>query len=198
MPLPYTQTLYPLAFWIIFATWTTSEWLGPVRWRGIPQPQRQTRDRGSLLFFLVSGSLGAGCYFLFPLWWTWTTIRVFQPALFGLGAVLVLLGAGVRWYAIVTLGRYFTGVVTVQAEQQVIQHGPYRWVRHPSYTGILIIIAGLGLMMTNWASSLILFLSLLIPLLYRISVEEHVLLATFGPAYEAYRQRTKRLIPFVY
>jgi protein-S-isoprenylcysteine O-methyltransferase Ste14 len=75
--------------------------------------------------------------------------------------------------------------------------GPYRLIRHPSYTGLLILFLGYGLCLTNWLSLLVLMGCALIGLGYRINVEEHVLEARLGQPYHEYMRRTKRLIPFV-
>lgn len=117
---------------------------------------------------------------------------------FGLGLVVVWLGLGLRWWSFRTLGRYFTFEVMASADQQVITTGPYRLVRHPSYTGLLLIFAGIGLLLANWLSLAALLLSSLIGLLYRIHVEEAALAATVGDAYRSYAARHKRLLPFLW
>ncbi len=120
-----------------------------------------------------------------------------RPYLFAGGIALMLAGIAFRWYAIRVLGRYFTVVVAVQQEHAIVQQGPYRLIRHPSYSGSLLTIFGYGLVFTNWLS---LLLALLFPLLgywYRMHVEEQALLSALGPDYQEYMKRTKRIIPFV-
>ncbi len=97
------------------------------------------------------------------------------------------------------LGRYFTTSVAVAPEQTVIEAGPYRLIRHPSYTGLLMILLGFGLSLTNnWLSLLVMMGCALIGLSYRIQVEERVLQEHLGQRYQEYMRRTKRLIPFVF
>ncbi|MFL6122478.1 methyltransferase family protein, partial [Actinophytocola sp.] len=111
------------------------------------------------------------------------------------GVVTMWLGLLLRLWAILVLGRAFRTTVEVDAGQQVTRHGPYRWVRHPSYTGLLLLAVGSGLAWDNWIS---LVLTLVLPVLalaWRISVEERVLVEVLGPPYESYRARTKRLLP---
>jgi len=80
----------------------------------------------------------------------------------------------------------------------VIEAGPYRFIRHPSYTGFLITLLGFGLSLTNnWLSLLVIMGCALIGFIYRIYVEERVLQAHLGQPYQEYMQRTKRLIPFL-
>jgi protein-S-isoprenylcysteine O-methyltransferase Ste14 len=117
--------------------------------------------------------------------------------LFWLGIFLMYAGIALRFYAITVLGAFFTTTVAVAPEQTVVEAGPYRLIRHPSYTGLLLILLGFGLSLTNWLSVLVIMGCALIGFSYRIRVEEHVLKAHLGQRYQEYMRRTKRLIPFV-
>ena len=103
-----------------------------------------------------------------------------------------------RWYAIVYLGRYFTVNVAIARDHRVIDSGPYRYVRHPSYTGALAAFLGLGLLLNNAAALLMIIVPPLLVFLRRIRIEEAALLAGLGDNYRAYMQRTRRLIPGLY
>jgi protein-S-isoprenylcysteine O-methyltransferase len=103
-----------------------------------------------------------------------------------------------RWYSIFYLGRFFTVDVQVSADHQLIDSGPYRFIRHPSYTGILFEFLGFGLCLGNWLSVLIIIVPVGAAFLYRIRVEESALARGLGERYVTYCSRTKRLIPFVY
>jgi protein-S-isoprenylcysteine O-methyltransferase Ste14 len=96
------------------------------------------------------------------------------------------------------LGRYFTANVRVQADQPVIDAGPYRLVRHPSYTGGMIMYLGTGLALTNWLSVLILAGMGALTYAYRVRVEERALATSIGEPYREYMQRTKRFVPFMF
>jgi len=111
------------------------------------------------------------------------------------GPVVMWAGLAVRIWAIVVLGASFRTTVEVDAEQKVVDGGPYRWVRHPSYTGILLLLAGLGLVYGNWAALAILLVLPAGILIHRIFVEEAVLTEVIGRAYTDYAARTKRLVP---
>ena len=115
-----------------------------------------------------------------------------------IGLLLILLGVALRWYSIWTLGRYFTRDVAVSAGQQIVQHGPYRAIRHPAYSGTFLTMLGVGLAVTNWASLLVLLTCVLAGHLYRVQVEERALIQAIGQPYIAYMQRTRRFIPFVF
>jgi protein-S-isoprenylcysteine O-methyltransferase Ste14 len=92
----------------------------------------------------------------------------------------------------------FTVDVSIIEDHLLITNGLYRYLRHPSYTGLLITLLGAGLAMQNSWSLALLTIPFLIAITYRIKLEESLLLDEFGPAYEAYMKTTKRLIPLVF
>jgi protein-S-isoprenylcysteine O-methyltransferase Ste14 len=111
--------------------------------------------------------------------------------------VLGLGGAALRTWAISTLGRYFTRTVQVSADQPVVENGPYRRIRHPSYTGLGMLFLAIALALGNWLSLALVAGAAAIAGVYRIRVEEAALVEAIGEPYRAYMKRTKRLIPFV-
>lgn len=116
--------------------------------------------------------------------------------MFWSGLAMMLAGLILRWYAIAVLGSAFAVEVGIRCDQQVIERGPYRWVRHPSYTGSLLTIVGILLCCTNLLS----LVAVALPVggyVYRIRIEERALVASLGDAYRTYMRRTRRLIPFV-
>jgi protein-S-isoprenylcysteine O-methyltransferase Ste14 len=114
------------------------------------------------------------------------------------GLVILVAGEAIRIWARVTLGRYFTYEVETSSDQEIIQTGPYRAVRHPSYTGLLLILVGFGVLWGNWVGAAIGALLTLIGLWYRIRVEEEALSVDLGDAYTAYAKTHKRLLPYVW
>jgi protein-S-isoprenylcysteine O-methyltransferase Ste14 len=117
---------------------------------------------------------------------------------FAAGMMILLGGLVLRGWSIKTLGDYFTGVVMVSPDQQVITGGPYRVLRHPSYTGFLLACAGVGLASANWVALGAWVLLPLAAVLWRIHAEENALLATLGDRYRAYAGQHKRLVPLVW
>ena len=117
---------------------------------------------------------------------------------FTAGVGLTASGLVLRVAAVIALGRWFTTVVRVAADQIVVTDGPYRWVRHPSYSGLLLELAGIGLMLTDWLSLLSAVLVPLPAFLWRIQVEERALSVGLGPAYDDYATTRKRLAPGVW
>ena len=157
--------------------------------------RRQDKGSQAVLIGLVTLGILLGTLLAFKV--PATAITSARTFLFWLGILLINAGIALRLYAIHVLGASFTTAVAVASEQTVIETGPYRLIRHPSYTGFLITLLGLGLSSTNWLSLVVLMGCALIGLSYRIHVEEHVLKEHLGQRYQEYMRRTKRLIPFV-
>jgi len=115
-----------------------------------------------------------------------------------IGVALFVGGMVLRWYSIIHLGRFFTVNVAIAADHQLVDTGPYRFVRHPSYTGALLAFIGFAMVLRNWASVLVISLPIALAFLYRINVEERALVRALGDRYRGYIKQTKRLIPLVY
>lgn len=120
-------------------------------------------------------------------WWT-----------LGLGVALVLAGVALRVWAIVTLGRYFRREVTIEPGQRLVRRGPYRLLRHPSYAGILLAFAGLGLAFGSWVGAAVAVLVVFAGMLPRIRVEERALEQAFGADYVDYANSTSHLLPHIW
>jgi protein-S-isoprenylcysteine O-methyltransferase len=156
------------------------------------------RDRGSqaLLWIVCFLGIAAGCFIRFgggeP-----TGI----PPILVLSAAeaFLLSGLVLRWVAILTLGRSFTTNVAIQPGQRIVRTGVYRYVRHPAYSGLLLIVFGVGLSLDNWLSLLVILVPMLAALLYRIRIEENALVEMSGSEYSDYcRVTRKRLVPGIY
>ena len=156
------------------------------------------RDQGSLtlLYILIWVALGLG--FSLPFLLPQAAIEWRRTWVFFLGISLMLAGIALRWYCMAVLGRYFTFDVAVHAGQSVIETGPYRYIRHPSYSGGLLTLLGFGLALGNWAAILAVIVCMAIAYAYRIRVEEAALVAALGEPYVDYMRRTWRLVPFVF
>jgi protein-S-isoprenylcysteine O-methyltransferase Ste14 len=113
------------------------------------------------------------------------------------GIVLIVIGIIVRQWAIFTLGRFFTLTIGVQKNQKVVDYGPYRFIRHPSYLGLLIALLGIGFALQSWVGVLAIVVISGLAIGYRIHIEEKVMVQELGDDYVQYMKRTKRLIPFV-
>jgi protein-S-isoprenylcysteine O-methyltransferase Ste14 len=120
-------------------------------------------------------------------WWT-----------LGLGVAILVAGVALRAWAILTLGRHFRREVTIEPGQKLVRRGPYRWLRHPSYAGILLSVGGLGLAFGSWVSAAVALLIMFAGMLPRIRVEERALARAFRTDYEDYANSTARVLPYVW
>jgi protein-S-isoprenylcysteine O-methyltransferase len=114
------------------------------------------------------------------------------------GTALFLVGLVLRWYSIWYLGRFFTVNVAIHSGHEIIDTGPYRRIRHPSYAGALLAFLGLALTLNNWLSLVLIVVPVTIAFRRRIRIEERALANALGRPYTSYMQRTKRLVPGVY
>lgn len=192
---PYFQTQpAALAFWLLINL--ASFGFEFIQWQQ-RRAEATNADKGSYALLLTCAAAGL-------VWLVVASIAVpaamIRPtsAAFAVGITLFLAGFGMRRWSEMTLGRYFTFTVMISADQPVIASGPYRLVRHPGYTGVLLIVIGSGLVNGNWLGLTGWTLLVLLPLLYRIHVEENALLIALGDRYRAYAAHHKRLLPLIW
>jgi protein-S-isoprenylcysteine O-methyltransferase Ste14 len=172
--------------------WLATEVLQAQRSR----PTATNSDRMSLLVLrvcLVCGVFFAEFALRFP-----STALPPGVGLFALSLTVLWCGIGLRWWSFRTLCRNFTFNVMTSQDQPVITAGPYRALRHPSYTGMLLALLGTGLAFGNWFSVAGLMVFASIGVLNRIRVEEAALSTALGDRYADFARTRKRLIPFVW
>lgn len=156
---------------------------------------RQDRSTLGVLWLVILVSVAAAIYCAIS--WRWAALPA--SPLWRLSAwILFALGLALRWWAIVTLGRFFTVDVQIEPDHELVERGPFRVLRHPSYTGLLLAFVGFALSLANWISILVLLVPIAMALLRRIKVEEDALAGALGERYLSYMRRTKRLVPGFY
>ena len=121
-----------------------------------------------------------------------------KPLHLSIGMILILTGIIIRYTSVYQLGQYFCMTVSVSSDHKLIKNGLFRYVRHPSYTGLATSFLGFGITTGNWISLMIAIIPTTALLLYRIKFEEAVLFEAFGKEYKNYSVHIKRLIPFIY
>lgn len=119
-------------------------------------------------------------------------------AIVAVGLAVFMAGVLLRLWAMVKLGRLFTFRVAIQTGHQIVRSGPYRYVRHPSYSGLLAACLGLGLALENWLSLLVMIVLPASAIVLRIIVEERALRSALGADYRDYSATTPRLLPLVW
>ncbi len=165
-------------------------------WRqGAVRKPPSTIDRGTYPAIAVSLAIGigsaAGAFLLgiggyLPEWSV------------AIGVIIMTTGLGVRVWALRTLGKFFTMPITLRPDHELVRAGPYRWIRHPAYTGGLLTAIGLPIILGTWAGFVVTLLACVAAYVYRIRIEETVLLSRFGESYRRYASETWRMLPGLY
>jgi protein-S-isoprenylcysteine O-methyltransferase Ste14 len=187
---------YAAAFWAVYI-WAFWPEMRIVRQGQKSVKQNKATDSGSLqviLFGMQVGILLAFATAFVP--WLMFPRAAIVPALWS-GIAVLIAGSLLRRHCWRVLGQYFTGDVQVQNDQPVIMRGAYKWVRHPSYTGGILMLTGIGIALANWASLAILVATAIAVYSYRVHAEERALVQTLGDPYVAYMKTHERFIPFV-
>jgi protein-S-isoprenylcysteine O-methyltransferase Ste14 len=125
-------------------------------------------------------------------------VALLPQSSFYLGVGMMVAGILIRLWAVSTLRSFFSYTVQIKEGHHVIQTGPYRFVRHPAYTGSLLTVLGIGFALQSWGAVLVMAVVFGVTFGYRIRVEEKVLTGSLGEEYLSYSRRVKRLIPYVY
>jgi protein-S-isoprenylcysteine O-methyltransferase Ste14 len=164
--------------------------------RGRKEPiSTHGQDHGS--FFVVAGSLAVGTIAIFASYGKAAAIPL-TPWLLLPGVVVLAVGLYVRGWALISLGEFFSVVVRTSADQRLIRVGPYRRVRHPSYTGNILIVLGFALIVPTAVGLAVGLLSVFVGHLYRVRIEERALRERFPTEYPQYADYSWRLFPGIY
>jgi protein-S-isoprenylcysteine O-methyltransferase Ste14 len=163
-----------------------------------PEKDAQDADRGSKLVVIMTVNISIFLGFLAATAVPGLFVGAHWRTIYALGIAVWLAGIALRLYSIRILGRFFTFNIAISSTQRVIEQGPYRWLRHPSYLGGLLALLGFGMTLTNWLAMLLPVCCMTAGYIYRIRIEEQALVHGLGPAYSEYMRRTWRLIPYVF
>ncbi len=185
---------YALIFWAAFALAFLPD--SRIAWRR-SEGWATSQDAYSKLVLMLSQVVGMNIAFAIALTVPFGALP-YPVLFFWVGVVALIAGGLLRVHCRRTLGSNFTGAVIVRADHAVIERGAYRYVRHPSYTGALVMFFGIGAALANWISLATLLVLVVIAFFYRVNVEERALVAVVGDPYRHYMQRTKRFLPFLY
>ena len=199
LPLIYTNAVAASIFVVACLIWNVPEIIGAFRQIAkVSRKEAAVQDRASMGILIGLQWVGIALNFLLAVLLPVAAITWHRTILFASGVILLLLGVFLRWYAIRTLGRYFTRDVAVSSDQKVVQSGPYHYIRHPAYSGTFLTMLGVGLAVTNWVSLGALLLCVFLGHMYRVSVEEKALSQAIGQPYIEYMHRTTRFIPLLF
>jgi len=187
---PLVESLHPVLWLALIVYWKVAAFHA--------KPTARQDSPGYRLVYFLPTIAAFSCFWL-HFWIPALRVPLFHRGLmpYLIGTGLLVPGLLIAVWARVILGRNWSNVVTVKVDHELIQAGPYRWVRHPIYTGLLLALAGSAL-----AQNLRIDLAVL-PLAFlgfwiKLRREEDWMRGQFGPAYDAYCARTARLIPFLF
>lgn len=194
-PLVFQHGTAATLFQIAIGIWVAFEFAMTIR-QGLRLGRRPARDpSGLVLGACIVGSIFAAERLGQDDPVPWPGSRIW-PLVVGLG--LIAAGVGMRAWSIATLGRFFQYRIEVQSDHYVVSDGPYRYVRHPSYSGMLLVLVGIALATGDVLSLLVVVLLSGIGLAVRIHAEERQLTDALGAQYENFAARRKRLVPGVW
>lgn len=114
---------------------------------------------------------------------------------FGLGWAVALYSFYLRRRAIAALGRFWSLHVEIRETHQLVREGPFRWVRHPAYSSMILELLSIALFLRSWWTALIVYAAFLPTLMARIRIEEKALIEKFGESYIEFKRTTPALIP---
>lgn len=186
------KTIFQIAFIIyimaeIFIFWFTSR-------QNRSNPEKRKGDKGSCLILVV----GSIVIVLLNLVCRKNDWGIMPKLLYWCGIIFTIIGVILRIYSVLTLGKAFTVSVQVNSNQKIIQSGPYKYIRHPAYSGSILSLIGISLAFRSSlgvVGTLIIIASIYG---YRIKIEESMLASNFKTSYPEYKKHTKRIIPFVW
>jgi len=130
-------------------------------------------------------------FFRYPESFRWDNVTT-------MALIAMFAGLGLRVWAVLTLGRFFTWFITVYDDHQVIRTGPFRFIRHPSYCGAWILFVSTLLFLHAWVGAVLSLVVQLLAYRRRIQYEERAMIQKLGPSYETYTHEVKALIPLLW
>ncbi|NOY77009.1 MAG: isoprenylcysteine carboxylmethyltransferase family protein [Calditrichaeota bacterium] len=160
--------------------------------------KRETKIRGdkkSLILFWITIPASLTLGFFTANYGVWQPLNSYV-AIAGLSVLAT--GFLIRWISIIQLNKEFTVDVAITKDHRLMTNGLYKKIRHPSYLGLLLICFGLSVAMNSIISLIIITLPVSLALIYRIKMEENILIKEFGKTYQDYMKGTYRLIPKLY
>jgi protein-S-isoprenylcysteine O-methyltransferase Ste14 len=188
---------YPVAIDIIRACWIifVAVWLlaAASTKRSVYRESRAQRLRYSILLIIAYFLLVSRRRLPYPL-----SVRVipYMEVIAWSAEVLCVAGLIFSIWARATLGRNWSGVITLKEGHELVQRGPYRLVRHPIYTGLVAMFLA-TVLVPGYVGGIVGLVLVFVSFWIKLSEEEKIMLKQFSDQYVDYQQRVKRIIPFV-
>jgi protein-S-isoprenylcysteine O-methyltransferase len=187
-PDPYFSTIFAL---FVIGTYLIDYSIPKLLAKNQTSKPERIQDRSSFLGIQAAGiislAVSLACRYM-----NWT---ITPAAIQYFGLLLIPVGLALREWAIIKLGRFFSRTVEIEPGHRLIKDGPYYWIRHPAYTGMVLVDLGIALALGTWVGAIITLILILSATLYRIKIEEKVMIAAFGEEYRDYMKQTWMLFP---
>ena len=193
MPNQIFKTLYFLELVLISGVRRLSIY----KYRGMPTPDDRSTTLDNTLLFLSGLGMIIPLFYVFTPWLDFANYQL--PDILGwIGALLFVLAAGMLWLTHLALGRNWTPTLGFREDHKLVTEGIFRFIRHPMYCSHLLWAIAQPLMLQNWIAGFS-FLVVMVPqYLSRVGAEEQMMLEKFGDEYQAYMDRTGRLLPKIF
>ena len=169
---------------LVFTTWNHRK----------SSEKKTMSDRGSMLFIMIGFWLAI---LINPICVKMSTF-ILPVYFFWIGVVLTIVGIFIRIYSVWTLRKFFTLNVQITTEQNIVKTGPYKYIRHPAYTGSILTLLGISISFRSAFGIIATIIIIVLVYGFRIQVEEKALEKSFGLSYEDYEKQTCRLIPYIW
>jgi protein-S-isoprenylcysteine O-methyltransferase Ste14 len=189
------KNIYMMIFIIIWSIWFISEILLNRIFRSGKKDDKNL-DRGTIRIIWITVGISNSIGILSAIFIKFPVSNNLLIPYFGL--FLIASGMILRFFSILSLGKFFTVEVTILNDHRIKKDGLYHTIRHPSYTGSILSFIGFGISLNNCISILIISLPVIYAMLHRIKVEEKLLVDQFGIEYIDYMNKTYRLVPWIY
>lgn len=186
-----SRSLISLLFLVITVSWMAEFIL--FRNRGTSEGEMQERRSYPFLLFVIALTISMAV-----LMREWNIFYVGSTLVHAAGIVLYASGVLLRYWGIFHLKEQFTRHVSFRKGDELVSSGPYRRLRHPLYTGLLLIIIGICLSLGNAVLAGAGGTAAALGLLKRIRIEEKMLIEAYGEEYRSWAEKRYRLVPPIY
>jgi len=163
--------------------------------RSKKEKTKARKDKKSLILFWIAIPLGISLGFFAANYHVWSSFNKFAAIV---GLCIFIFGILFRWISIIRLNKEFTVDVSITENHTLKTDGIYKNIRHPSYLGLFIECFGLSLAMNSFISILVVNIPILLVILYRIKIEENILIEEFGDSYRNYMKVSNKLLPKIF
>jgi protein-S-isoprenylcysteine O-methyltransferase Ste14 len=194
--LPSFDLLVMVSFFMIYLLWTTVA--EALIYQDPDEYVIEDDDRKSYIYLQLTFMIALFFATIDFVGLHYTRIKVFEPYIVYIGMVLFIVSCLIRWWGFNSIGKFFNPRVAVYENHKLITSGAYKNIRHPLYLGSLLSFIAMPMVFNSWGALLLMVITTVPALAYRINVEEELLTKHFGDSYREYVKKTKKVIPGIW